>query len=718
MRFVRMCACGALIAAACGGRRDAPLVSMTISPATATVDQGGTQAFVAQVVGADLPVAWSLAEGPTAGSIAGDGTYSAPPAPGSYHVVGRAGPATATAVVTIPPITVSISPASADVLAGGSVQLQSNVSGAVDRTVRWSASAGSVDATGLYTAPLGPGIAYVVATSRADPSRSFSAAINVVTQRALSIDPPIAALEPGASLRFNPTVAASWSADGGTIDADGLYVAPQTPGWYHVTAVALGDGSQRATAQVYVEPRVTVAIAPASPRLETGAQQQFVAAAAGSDPGVTWTVQEPVGGTIDPTGLYTAPRAAGAYHVVATSVADPSRSASTEITVAVPPVSVILSPAAITVKPGASLTFKGVAAGAQDTRLHWSSNCCKAIAQDGTFTAPLWPGAYHLIARSVADPSQFASATITVQSDAPIDPSAVTLAAGDRIAFTSSDPSAIWSLQEGARGGTISNGVYQAPSDHGGSFHVVASGRFGTTIAQVDVLPADLVDHGGTVVPTTRTFAIFWGDPNGWPADVRPAQEAILRGLAGSAYLRLGDEYLRGATGGTSFGGTFTIPSNPPGSPDKADNQTVGAVACEALKAGGVTVAPGDVAIVYGSAQLSPAPSWCAWHSYFTCGGTTLLIAFIPNVAGPYGCVKLGANAGCNLLSEDANATGSLAAHELLEAMTDPLLSAWTDAAGGEIGDKCEEQTRCIALSTGSFQLQTEYSNAIHACVP
>ena len=55
--------------------------------------------------------------------------------------------------------------------------------------------------------------------------------------------------------------------------------------------------------------------------------------------------------------------------------------------------------------------------------------------------------------------------------------------------------------------------------------------------------------------------------------------------------------------------------------------------------------------------------------------------------------------------------------HELLEAMTDPLLSAWTDAAGEEIGDKCEEP-RCIALSTGAFQLQAEYSNAIHACAP
>jgi chitinase len=48
---------------------------------------------------------------------------------------------------------------------------------------------------------------------------------------------------------------------------------------------------------------------------------------------MTWSVQEASGGTIDPTGLYTAPAAAGTYHVVATSVADSTKSGISVVTV-------------------------------------------------------------------------------------------------------------------------------------------------------------------------------------------------------------------------------------------------------------------------------------------------------------------------------------------------------------------------------------------------
>src|SRR5947207_14117350 len=85
MRFVRFCACAAVVTVACGGRRDAPVISLTIAPATAIVGAGGSQRFVARVTGADLPVAWSLAEGAGAGSIAADGTYTAPLPAGAYH---------------------------------------------------------------------------------------------------------------------------------------------------------------------------------------------------------------------------------------------------------------------------------------------------------------------------------------------------------------------------------------------------------------------------------------------------------------------------------------------------------------------------------------------------------------------------------------------------------------------------------------------------------
>ena len=89
------------------------------------------------------------------------------------------------------------------------------------------------------------------------------------------------------------------------------------------------------------------------------------------------------------------------------------------------------------------------------------------------------------------------------------------------------------------------------------------TGEGWTATVEVTVLPADLADGGGPVVARTRTFAIFWGDPGAWAADVRPTQEAVLRGLDGSDHLRIAVQYLRGAAAGTSFGGSFSDPSAP-----------------------------------------------------------------------------------------------------------------------------------------------------------
>ena len=105
-------------------------------------------------------------------------------------------------------------------------------------------------------------------------------------------------------------------------------------------------------------------------------------------------------------------------------------------------------------------------------------------------------------------------------------------------------------------------------------------------------------------------------------------------------------------------------------------------------------------------------------NSTFQCRGTSLIIVFVPNVRNSWSCLALAATQGCNTISDEANAAASLTAHELMEAITDPFGTAWTDAHGEELGDMCEEKQVCVALSTGAFQLQGEYSNAVHACAP
>jgi hypothetical protein len=75
-------------------------------------------------------------------------------------------------------------------------------------------------------------------------------------------------------------------------------------------------------------PASGITITPSFAHLQTGATQQFSA----SIP-VTWSVTVPNGGTISTSGLYTAPSVQGMFVVKATSVADPTKSATVTISV-------------------------------------------------------------------------------------------------------------------------------------------------------------------------------------------------------------------------------------------------------------------------------------------------------------------------------------------------------------------------------------------------
>ena len=71
--------------------------------------------------------------------------------------------------------------------------------------------------------------------------------------------------------------------------------------------------------------------------------------------GVGWSVQEgDAGGTIDSAGIYTAPEVTGLYHVVATSTADPAKSAVAEVTVVARPItpSITVDPVMTANDPG------------------------------------------------------------------------------------------------------------------------------------------------------------------------------------------------------------------------------------------------------------------------------------------------------------------------------------------------------------------------------
>ncbi len=138
------------------------------------------------------------------------------PAPGAYtlyvQAIGKpsirnqmSGPVTYNPQCVAPtPVSVTISPGSASLAAGGSQQFTATVAGTSNTAVSWSASGGSISGSGLYTAPGAAGAYTVTATSAADNTKFASAVVTVTVPLPVS-PPPVAASVSPSSL----TVSAS-----------------------------------------------------------------------------------------------------------------------------------------------------------------------------------------------------------------------------------------------------------------------------------------------------------------------------------------------------------------------------------------------------------------------------------------------------------------------------------------------------------------------------
>ena len=167
----------------------------------------------------------------------------------------------------------------------------------------------------------------------------------------VTINPSSATVLAGQTQQFTATVSGisnqsvTWSLSPsvGTIGSTGLYTAPATiTGSQQVvaTAVSVADSSKTGTAAITVgtQPQggVSVAIDPQTVSLAAGQSQQFTATVSGTaNAAVTWSVGSSLG-SISNSGLYSAPSGLTAQQstsVVATSVADPTKSAAANVTV-------------------------------------------------------------------------------------------------------------------------------------------------------------------------------------------------------------------------------------------------------------------------------------------------------------------------------------------------------------------------------------------------
>ena len=240
-------------------------VSVSISPTTASLSTGTQNQFTASVSGSsNTAVTWAA----SGGTITTGGLYTAPSSAGTYTVTATSAAdstKSASAVVTVSQptqVSISLSPSTVSLSTGGQEQFTAKVSGTSNTAVTWSASGGTVSASGLYVAPSTAGTYTIKAVSAADPTKTASAtaSVSVAPVVSVSVSPTSVAMPQKWQQQFAATVSGSsntavtWSVKQGTgtITQSGLYTAPQAVETDVISAVSQADNTKSASATVTV----------------------------------------------------------------------------------------------------------------------------------------------------------------------------------------------------------------------------------------------------------------------------------------------------------------------------------------------------------------------------------------------------------------------------------------------------------------------------------
>jgi len=574
-------------------------IAVSVSPTSAQVQAGATQTFTAVVTNsADQRVTWSVVES-GGGSITSAGVYTAPATAGTYHVVAtsvadsRRSATAEVVVLATNPVSVSVTPARYTLSYGSTQTFTAVVKNTSDPRVTWSvveSGGGTVDSQGNYTASNTPGTYQLKATSVVDPSQSAIAVVTVVFKDvpAVALSPTFVTVGPREYVPFNATVThVSWTAqvtwsveepnNGGGITQGGTYLSPETPGTYRVVATSEQDRTRQARATIRVLPAngVKVTAAPSVGTVTLGRQQTFSASVSGSaNQAVTWSVSGgSANGSITPDGTYTPPSSTGIYYVVATSVADPSKSVTVPVQVlSFRAPSLAIDPARVTLAPGAFQSFQSFSATVSGTAVSGTATAWTVlegasggvVTLQGLYRAPSQPGTYHLASTS-QDGSKPVDAIATIDVRAPqgvsvsVAPSRVAVPAGARQSFLahvagSTDTAVTWSVQGVGAGSITPEGVYTAPSTSGGRYTVMATSVADPTklaVVEVRVEPSWSSSVAAVSVTPTR-------------ATVTAGSLFQFTGTLSDPYSRLEWEVLEGALGGAiTTTGLYVAPTTP-----------------------------------------------------------------------------------------------------------------------------------------------------------
>ena len=365
--------------------------TITVQPTSQSAILGKTATFTVTATGsAPLSYQWSL--GGTAIGGATSASYTTPAtvaanSGGLYTVVvtnpaGTVTSSSATLTVLTPP-TITVPPASTSVTAGQTATFSVTATGSAPLAYQWSlggtAVAGATSAS--YTTPAttlsSSGGLYTVAVSNAAGSVTSSAATLTVTSGVATLSCTPASPTYGATVTLVPTFGAGTAVIGSTgLSSSDItktavsgtsYISPAIKASTTYT-LTVTSGSIVTSATCTVAPS-TVALTPITPANQTtGPVKQVFATTAtgGLTNTVNWTA---TGGTMS-AGTWTPPNAAGTYTITATSVDNPSVSASTTATISIPVITTFPISQKVCLNGSATLT----AAAGYASSYQWSLN--------------------------------------------------------------------------------------------------------------------------------------------------------------------------------------------------------------------------------------------------------------------------------------------------------------------------------------------------------
>jgi len=215
--------------------------------------------------------------------------------------------------------------------------------------------------------------------------------------------------------------------------------------------------------------------------------------------------------------------------------------------------------------------------------------------------------------------------------------------------------------------------------------------------------------HGGTVLTSNTTMAIYWG---AWNTNdpIVAGLDKFFGGWGTSGMAKDSTEYAGTngqVTASSSYSGHVFDASAAPGKA-LSTSQAVG----EACKITNNNPVSNAVYFIYTSTGAGHV-NYCAWHSWGTCSnGAQIQVAYMPNITGIAGCDPVSDVTSNEGLAALANVTS----HELSEAITDPRGAGWFDSSGAENGDKCAWSfNNNVNIGGASWKLQMEWSNKAYS---